>query len=222
MALKFIPKYLLNYGNRVILMNNMDMSHDQVHFINTVEYAYQILHSNEFENKDIIPDYTREDAEEIILLAAYSHDLIDSKYMDETVALEKLNSVFLENGYSEDKLKIINYIITHISFSKRREREKQGLPLFSEHEYKLAAQIVCDADQLDAYRVNRILSYQSTKKLNDTDTKKWCKTIIVKRVLKYIDCYMNTQTAKEIARPMHDKVVKIVEKEYTDVDMFEY
>jgi len=222
MALKFIPKYLLNYGNRVILMNDMDMSHDQVHFINTAEYAYQILHSSEFKNKHIIPGYTIEEAKEIILLAAYVHDLIDGKYMDETVALEKLNTVFLENGYAEDKLKIINYIITHISFSKRREREKKGLPLFADHDYKLAAQIVCDADQLDAYRVDRIVSYQNRKKINDTDTKKWCKTIIVKRVLEYIDCYMNTETAKEIAQPMHDKVVKIVEKEYSGIDMFEY
>lgn len=220
--LKIIPKYLLNYGNRVILTYNMDMSHDQVHFINTAEYAYRLLNSDEIKNKTIIDGYNRKDVEEIIILSAYCHDLIDSKYMDEDEGLEKLNGVFISNNYSIDKLKIINYIITHISFSKRREREKLGLPLFEDHPYKYASQIVCDADQLDAYRVERIISFQNTKKMNELDTKKWCKTILVKRVLKYIDTYMNTQTAKEIAQDMHDKVLRIVESDYKDLDMFDY
>jgi hypothetical protein len=220
--MKLIPKYLLNHGNRVILTYNMDMSHDQVHFINTAEYAYRLLNSDELKNKTIIKGYTREDVDEIIVLSAYSHDLIDGKYMNEDEGLEKLNAVFIVNNYNLDKLKIINYIITHISFSKRREREKLGLPLFEDHPYKFAAQIVCDADQLDAYRVERIISYQNRKKINDIDAKKWCKTIIVKRVLKYIDSYMNTETAKEIAQDMHNKVVQFVEKEYKDLEMFDY
>ena len=218
-----IPEWLFNFANKVIFENNMDSSHDQLHFINTAKYAYKIVNSSEIKNKEyIIKDFDFIDSEEIIVLSAYCHDLIDSKYMDEEKGIKNLKDVFINNGYSESKLNVIFYIITHISFSKRRKREKEGLPLFEEHAYKFASQIVCDADQLDAYRVERIISYQNTKGLSDLETKQWCKTILVKRILKYIEKYMNTKIAKTIAQDMHDKVQEIVNTEYIGVEMMDY
>jgi len=221
--LKIIPEWLFNFANKVIIKNNMDSSHDQLHFINTAKYAFTIVESSEIKNKDyIVKDFDFMNAREIIILSAYCHDLIDSKYMDEDKGIKNLNDAFIKNGYSQSKLDVILYIITHISFSKRRKREKEGLPLFEEHPYKFASQIVCDADQLDAYRVERIISYQNRKGLSNIETKQWCKTILVKRVLKYIEKYMNTEIAKIIAQDMHNKVQEIVDTEYIGVDMMEY
>ena len=223
---KLLPSWLVSYADEVIKKYNIDSSHDQTHFHNTAEYAWKIVNSSEFSghafNSDfIISGFEPHDAIEIVILAAYSHDLIDSKYMNEEEGIENLRAIFELHDYPSDKFEVVLYIITHISFSKRRLREQNGLPLFEDHPYKFAAQIVCDADQLDAYRVDRVLEYQRTHP-NGKPWKRWCKTLLVMRVLRYISDYMNTEPAKRLASVMHDSVQRIVDDEFADVEILDY
>jgi hypothetical protein len=203
----------------------MDSSHDQLHFHNTAKYAFQIVTdilASEESVKLIKGQENRESIEQIVL-AAYCHDLIDEKYMeDQKEAIAKLRHIFLKNGFSPDGFEVILYIITHISFSKRKLRKEQGLPLFEEHPYKFASQIVCDADQLDAYRVERVIEYQKTHPNSSVHWKVWCKTLLVKRVLRYISDYMNTESAKRIAQDLHKNVQHIVDTEFVGVEMIDY
>jgi hypothetical protein len=73
----------------------------------------------EFHNQTIIEGIDNSVARDIIGDAAFAHDLIDGKYMDESSAVKTLRSVFLQNGYDPEHLEIIVYIITNMSFSKR-------------------------------------------------------------------------------------------------------
>lgn len=212
-----IPTWLWDYAKHIVDKHNFDSSHDLNHFMNVCNYTQKIIdidYNNDISLIDMIP---REDSIKICLYGAFCHDLIDSKYVDSKKSLEELKSIFLYNGYKEEYLDIIAFLIDNMSFSKQRYG-KQNIP----EKYQIAMNIVSDADKLDAYRVERVIAYQENKNNDEKINKTWIKTILVKRVLEYKDKWLKTNYAKSIAPPLHDKVKKYVDEFLTDVEMCDY
>ena len=217
-----IPTWLIEYAEKFISENNYDSSHDMRHFINVYEYAKKI-YETDYSNIELIQGFAKEDSLSILYYSAFCHDLIDAKYVNSMHAIEKLRKVFLENGYNENNLYIIIFLIDNMSFSKQRT----GKHFIPSH-LQLILDIVSDADKLDAYRVERVVAFQE-KKLkdyfeSDKEEKKrnWIKTILVKRVLMYKDHWLKTPYAKSIAPPLHDIVLRYVEENLSDSEMYDY
>lgn len=232
-----IPAYLYNYAKTVTEISRVDSSHDLTHFINVYNYASQIIDDMEniindddesVPNSSFIDGFSKEDSIEIILYAAFIHDIVDGKYFNVDMAVENLKMLFKDNNYPSNKVDVIIFLITHMSFSKRIERKNQGLPMIEPGIYHTAMCIVCDADQLDGYRIQRVIDYQYNiyKDLQEPERSLkmtgWVKTILVKRILLYKDNYFNTSTGKEIASILHRPVEQYVEEYLKEVEMFEY
>ena len=211
-----IPKWLYDYANLVIEKYNFDSSHDMKHFENVHKYAKQIVESD-YPNRTLIQGISENNSLEIVYLAAFCHDLIDDKYVDSEQAVSDLKEVFLKNKFDSELLDIIVLIITNMSFSKQRFG-KQNV----NEKYQLALDIVGDADKLDAYRVERVIAYQQRKNSDTQVYLGWIKTILVKRVLKYRECWLKTEYAKRISEKMHEQVEEYVNEHLSEVEMFEY
>lgn len=215
--MKQVPNWLWNYAKYIVTKHNFDSSHDLNHFVNVYNYTQKIIDMDYNNDVSLIHTVTRKDSIKICLHAAFSHDLIDSKYVDSEKALKELKHIFLSNGYDKEHLDIIVFLIDNLSFSKERSG-KQDIP----EEYKVAMNIVSDADKLDAYRIERVIAYQENKIQDEKISKMWIKTILVKRILEYKDKWLKTNYAKSIAPPLHDKVQQYVDDYLIDLKMFDY
>uniref|UniRef100_UPI00403F1A4F HD domain-containing protein n=1 Tax=Candidatus Enterococcus willemsii TaxID=1857215 RepID=UPI00403F1A4F len=81
--------------------------------------------------------------QEIMLSAAYLHDVIDDKVVPDVARAIQELQVFLSNsGFEKEAIACIFMIIQNLSFSKEMEAGKQALPL--------EGQIVQDADRIEA------------------------------------------------------------------------
>lgn len=79
--------------------------------------------------------------EKIVITAAYLHDCIDHKlFSDKDLQLKKIATLLQNLDYSKEEIAEISDIIQTISFSCEKSRTLSALN----------AQIVCDADRLDA------------------------------------------------------------------------
>ncbi len=79
--------------------------------------------------------------EKIVITAAYLHDCIDHKlFSDKDLQLKKIATLLQNLDYSKEEFAEISDIIQTISFSCEKSRTLSALN----------AQIVCDADRLDA------------------------------------------------------------------------
>lgn len=220
-----IPKWMWEYAERQVKEYNFDSSHDMEHFVNVFYYVSYLISQGERYSLPWCGDHPdgKKRSRRIVLQAAFLHDLIDRKYVDEKDAIIRLRREFIDQNYPDaDMIDVID-IITHMSFSKRKERRNQGKEDFKSKSDALA--IVCDADILDAYRPERVIAYQNSKYPNDPETaRKWSKTILVKRVLRYLpENYLFTATARKIAEQMHKLVEKYVVEHFPDdVEMFDY
>ena len=215
--MKQIPSWLWDYAKYVIEKHDFDSSHDLNHFMNVYDYTQKIIDVDYDNDISLIDTISREDSIKICLYAAFCHDLIDSKYVDSEKSLEELKSIFLSNQYNAEHLDIIVFLINNMSFSKERFG-KQHIP----KKYQVAMNIISDADKLDAYRVERVITYQERKNKDTKINKRWIKTILVKRILEYKDKWLKTNYAKSIAPPLHDRVQKYVDEMLIDVEMVDY
>jgi hypothetical protein len=217
-----IPRRLIQFALKIILDFDMDDSHGIKHFIQVARYVKEIC--QEFADQSIIPGMEKERETHVLIIAGFVHDLIDSKYVPDGghMLIEELTQC----GYAESEINDIMYIIQHMSFSKRVERRKQGLDMIQPGRLFLATAIVVDADQLDAYDPQRCVMYQDTKFIDEPNCielrRNWCKTILVNRVLQYIPIYMNTETARKLAEPMHAEVLEYVNRELSDAEVYQY
>jgi HD superfamily phosphodiesterase len=222
-----LPKWLVHDAKTTIDKYKFDSSHDMEHFVNTWFYATIIL-KDEFSEIKVIENMSVKDGIEVVLFSAFIHDRVDSKYMNVDEELEIFKNTALGNNYPQEKLNAIIYIISHMSYSKRIERLRNGLSLLENNIYKTAMGIVIDADQLEAYRIERVIAYQSNFYKDKEEPERsrlidgWCKTIFVKRVLAYKDNFMNTRMGKEMCEDKHLLVEKYVEENLNGVEMFEY
>lgn len=226
-----IKPWLWSFAENTVLEFNMDESHGMTHFVNTVLYLRMIL--EDFANETIIEGMKKNEEIDLLTDAAFAHDLIDRKYMNEAEGLQRLKTVFMNNGYTPTKFAIIQHIITTMSYSKRIKRRRDGLPMIEPGPYALAVAIVVDADQLDGYDPERCRIYQETKfrgpeyqHLDESERIRlslgWRRTILEKRVLRYQSDCMNTNIAKKLAEPLHNKVAKHIEQELAKAEIFDY
>lgn len=217
-----IPSWLVNYAKFIINKHDFDSSHDLTHFENVYNYAKQII-SEDFPKGTLMKGMSRENSIILALYAAYSHDIIDGKYVDSEKSIEMLRKVYIENGYNEEHLEILIYLINNMSYSKERTG-KQIIP----PELETLMMIIRDADKLDGFRIERIIAYHNRNFKDYKEPQKslkingWCKTILVKRIMKYKDEFLKTNCAKRLAIDMHDKVEKYVNENFKDVEMFDY
>lgn len=223
-----IKPWLWDYACEVIDKYHMDNSHGIMHFVNVVQFIRKLLLNI---TEPIIPGLSYIEGIDLLQDAGFVHDLIDGKYRsNENEAVTELMGKFREHGYSEEKINIIVHIITTMSFSKRAKRRKLGLPMIDEGPYSTAVGIVVDADQLDAFDVTRIITYQEEQckhlpmQQRLEECIKWQKTIMVKRVLRYYDEYMNTPEGKKLAEPLHKLVEDYVasREDFKGVEMYDY
>lgn len=227
-----LPQWLWDYAQTAIVRHNIDESHGLWHLVNTVLYTRIIM--AEFADRPIIDGLSKQQEYDILSQAAFVHDLIDAKYVDEQAALADLRIAFAGAEYPPAHFAIIAHIITSMSFSKRIARRKDGLPMIEPGPLHLAVAIVVDADQLDGYDAERCRIYQETKYFGpNADTRRpldersrlcrgWRRTILERRVLHYRDEYMNTEIARELAEPLHQKVVRHVVSELADAELYAY
>lgn len=229
-----VPKWLWNYAKDVSRKCGFDDSHSLRHFVNTVVYTKMIINHMRAELDVmplLVPGVSQDLAEEILSVAAFSHDLIDKKYMLEEEGIFNLRKLFMENNYHH--VNTVMEIITAISFSVRFRRLEEGMTAIAPGPLNLATAIIADADQLDSYDIARCIIYQQTRFSGPnfcslTAEKReelclmWTKTILVKRVLQYIPQYMNTEIAKKIAAPLHKLVEFYVQTELDNIEMVDY
>lgn len=79
--------------------------------------------------------------EEIIVTAAYLHDCIDHKlFQDIEGQKTKIQALLTELSYTKEQITEILFILENISFSSGKSHQLE----------EINAQIVCDADRLDA------------------------------------------------------------------------
>ncbi len=226
-----IKQWLYDYAVETIAAFNIDESHGITHLVNTYLFARLIL--REFATQSIIQGYTKAEEEELIADAAFTHDLIDKKYMSEPVGIARLTLVLNKHDYGAHKIAALVHIISSISFSHRIERRRNGQPMIDPGPLHLATAIVVDADQLDGFDVERCRLYQTHRYFGigapliplaerSRLCRGWIKTILIRRVLRYIPEYMNTQTGLVLGAPLHDQVADYVAREYARDELFEY
>ena len=213
-----LPDWLWDYTKETIEQFDFDSSHDLKHFINVYNYTKRIVETD-YPQGTLIKGITRHNSLEILYYAAFSHDLIDSKYVESKTAIEKLRNLYLSNGYYEKYLDIIIFLIDNMSYSK--QRRGQIIP----EKYQLIMNIISDADKLDAYRVERVIAYHENKNkqtLSERTNKGWIKTILVKRVLTYRDQWLKTNYAKKISLKLHEQVQLYVDNNLSNIEMYDY
>lgn len=218
-----IPKWMWVYVLKEIRDNNFDSSHDERHFVNVYTYARFLMDAGE--PFDWEGSGCKERARRIVLHAAFLHDVIDKKYVEPTNALRRLTRELKEQLYPRNDSKVLTRLICNMSFSKRKAHRLAGEPEFDRQELTAPLKLLCDADALDAYRVERVSAYQNSKYPDDPETaRRWCKTILIKRVLIYLsENYIQTPTGRTLAEPMHADVKRFVEKTFeSNLEMFDY
>jgi HD superfamily phosphodiesterase len=205
-----LPKWLFEFGLDTIQRFNIDWSHGMDHALAVLHYARDIVagYQRDHPKIQLIPRHTNPEAKRLIDVAALVHDWIDHKYMREDVGIARLEQVFQEHNFPYTASVVA--IITSISFSKRVTRKKQGLPMLDLGELQLAAEIVADADMLDAYNPERCLVYQNRFANDPEEYRRIVRAILVDRVLQYRDHYLNTPYARAIAKPLHDQLAAYV------------
>jgi hypothetical protein len=213
----FPPGWVIEFVKATISEFDIDESHGLDHAYNVMSYAQVICYDYVKAGQTLIQDVSNTSAVEIILISALIHDMCDHKYMDELVGIERIRNVFKER-FDDFTVSAIITIISNISYSKRIVRRANGLPMISTGELQLATEIVCDADMLDCYNPERCLIYQTIRNPgNESENRKSAKKLLCERVLKYRDEFINTPSAKSLALPLHNDLVKYIESNLADV-----
>jgi hypothetical protein len=221
--MEVIPPWLVAYAHSVVKTHNIDSSHGVDHGIAVAKYAATITDCQDCcldkSHCNLIPGLSHDDARRVIIIAAFVHDLVDHKYVDPIEATREMKHEFTKHHMDDVLITYIDVIINNISFSKRVHRRKLGKKMIDMAELgcpelQLATEIVCDADMLDAYDPIRCINYRLHSMPNNPDNLRWAKLILSKRVLSYKSMFLNTNSSKKIAEPLHDEL-----QEYLDVNM---
>ncbi len=177
---------------------NIDESHSLRHSLDVYHNACAIYKSEIYSS----PFLKHQQNE--IFCSAILHDMCDDKYTNQYTALKSIN-FFMQNHINTEEIKIVNKIVSTMSYSKVK---KNGYPDMGE--FNLAYHIVREADLLAAYDVERCFVY----KMN---TQKDLYELVIpdvinlfeNRVLKYIDDGLFvTEYSKEKAKKLHMDAVK--------------
>lgn len=208
----------INEKNRVQHFVKEKLSHDTTgHSIDHIERVVRLTEYIVTQEKDADVD--------VCYLAAYLHDVIDDKVVsDVTLAKQQVEVLLQSLSISESQIQEIMTIIDTMSFSKQLE---------ATYHYSLNAQIVQDADRLDAIGaigIARTFLYAGAKgsvlydatippreKLSKERYRHEKSTALnhfYEKLLLLKDG-MHTQTAKQLAKSRHDYLEKYV-KQFLD------
>lgn len=163
--------------------------------------------------------------EKIVLTSALIHDTVDKKlFSDINARLEVVKNFLRSNNYLNNEIDEILYIITNISWNNGENK----------HLDSLNAQIVRDADRLDAIGaigIIRTIEYGNSKnrnfydeenikqinqsytfnKLSNTTLSHFYEKLLLLKDL------MHTNTAKKLAEKRHEFMVQFLQEFYCEI-----
>lgn len=177
-------------------LNNDYSGHDYHHAIRVYNNAKKIISEI---NDDNVND-------KIVYVSALLHDCVDHKlYNNIEEQVQKIIKL-LKDYFNEDEINEVLEIIQSISYSKNNKLNN------------INAQIVCDADRLDAIGaigIIRTIEYGNAHNRKfDDDTNNSTINHFYEKLLKLKDL-MYTNSAKELAKSRH-QFLEVFLKEYYD------
>ena len=164
--------------------------------------------------------------EKIVLTAALVHDCIDKKLFDnQQERINVVNSFLSSQGYSEQEVEEIDYIITNISWNDGQNTELKSLN----------AKIVRDADRLDAIGavgIIRTIEYGNAKgrlfydddnlkfyngklefhKITESTLSHFYEKLLLLKDL------MHTNTAKQMAKQRNEFMKNFLQEFYEEIE----
>lgn len=151
----------------------IDASHDEKHMERVAKMTERL---NELCGKPV-----SQEEKDVMILAAFTHDLCDHKYTDVSAGLEVIDRWLERQPISEEQRRAVCRIISTMSYSKVKAR---GYPT-DLGRWELAYHHTRIADLIDAYDIERCYLYQSHKHPEMEETDKWRAVIDVfeRRVL---------------------------------------
>ena len=178
-------------------LNNDHSGHDYFHALRVYNNAKKIV--SETKDDNINP--------KIIYVSTLIHDCVDHKlYSDIELQLQKINNL-LKNKFTDDEINEILEIIQSISYSKNNILSN------------INAQIVCDADRLDAIGamgIIRTIEYGNTRNRKfDDETDNSTINHFYQKLLKLKDL-MYTNSAKKMAIKRHKFLELFLEEYYQE------
>ena len=180
---------LLNELFKFVIITSASYKIDESH---ALKHSMDVYHyGNKIFNEEIKHNPLLQNNKIIIDICCILHDMCDKKYMDEQEGLKNINN-FLLDKLEQPTIKIINDIISTISYSKVK---KNGYPDLKE--YNEIYHIVRQADILAAYDIDRAIMYSMI-----VDNK------IYNRVLKHIhDGTFYHKSALKIGEKLHEEAL---------------
>lgn len=151
----------------------IDASHDEKHMERVAKMTERL---NELCGKPV-----SQEEKDVMILAAFTHDLCDHKYTDVSAGLEVIDRWLERQPISEEQRRAVCRIISTMSYSKVKANgypKDLGRWELSYHHTRIA-------DLIDAYDIERCYLYQSHKHPAMEETQKWQAVIDVfeRRVL---------------------------------------
>jgi hypothetical protein len=148
-----------------------------------------------------------QDEKDVMILAAFTHDLCDHKYTDVGAGLEVIDRWLAQLPIRDDQRHAVCRIISTMSYSKVKEF---GYPT-DLGKWTLAYHHTRIADLIDAYDIDRCYVYQSHKHPEMSEEDKWRAVIQLFeiRVLTQKDAYIYPVApyAASIVEPRHEAAV---------------
>lgn len=158
----------------------IDSSHDETHMIRVARMTEQL--------NELCGNPVTLEEKDVMILAAFTHDLCDHKYTDVNAGLDVIDKWLERQPISEEQRRAVCRIISTMSYSKVKQ---YGYPT-DLGKWELAYHHVRIADLLDAYDIDRCYTYQSHKHPDMSESEKWRAVIDLfeRRVLTQKDEYI--------------------------------
>lgn len=174
---------------------HIDASHDEHHMARVARLTERL---NVASGREI-----GQDEKDVMILAAFTHDLCDHKYTDVAAGLAQIETWLKSQPISEDQRRAVCRIISTMSYSKVKA---YGYPT-DLGKWTLAYHHTRIADLIDAYDIERCYQYQSHKHPDMAEVDKWRAVIEVfeRRVLTQKDEFILPVApyAADIVEPRH-------------------
>jgi HD superfamily phosphodiesterase len=164
----------------VCRVQKIDASHDETHMVRVAKLTERL--------NELCGKHVSEEEKDVMILAAFTHDLCDHKYTDVTAGLEVIDRWLERQPISEEQRRAVCRIISTMSYSKVKVH---GYPT-DLGRWELAYHHTRIADLIDAYDIERCYQYQSHKHPEMEETEKWRAVIDVfeRRVLTQKDDFI--------------------------------
>lgn len=193
-----------------------DPSHGHEHMKKVAQNALFIYNNTQSNLKN---DHIRD----LVITVGFLHDVIDHKY-DPEKKLVPIMHDFLAQYYDETDVQLIINIIDRISYSKENNARKQNKKLDWQEVLGdtgcFIRDIVSDADKLEAMGkigVDRCIEY-TIQYYREKNHKGISYQELINEVIKHAnekllrlkDEFIRTEIGKELARPLHDEMIKLL------------